>query len=52
MHSKGNLRVMNYKEQLVYHNQLVTKTTKDPEKSVELKTVVMAQQVASMIDKE
>ena len=48
--TQGNLRDLSkhYKEQLVYHNQLVTKATRDLEKSVELKTVVMDQQVASI----
>ena len=46
-HSQGSLKDLSkhYKEQLVYHNQLVTKTTKDLE---ELKTVVMDQQLASI----
>ena len=47
---QGNFRDLsnNYKEQLVYHNQFVTKATRDLEKFVELKTVVMDQQVASI----
>ena len=49
-HSQGSLKDLSkhYKEQLVYHNQLVTKTTKDLEKSIELKKVVMDQQLASI----
>ena len=49
-HSQGSLKDLSkhYKEQLVYHNQLVTKTTKDLKKSIELKTVVMDQQLASI----
>ena len=48
-HSQDSLS-KHYKDQLVYHNQLVTKTTKDVdlEKSIELKTVVMDQQLASI----